>query len=284
MVGHWVADGVNKMSDDPAGAFKATYAELYDRHLVPMLFAPYAALLARRAKDLVPRDVLEIAAGTGVVTRELARALPAGVTITATDLNQPMIDVARTKPEMANVAWRQADALRLPFPDNSFDVIVCQFGVMFFPDKQACFQEAVRVLRHGGTYLFVVWDDWKQMANAPLAIAAEVVGSLLGCDPLSLVNPAYHDEDTIRADLGAAKFQPVTIERITRPATAASAREAAIAAVHGSLIRTAIVAAEAERLGEATDAVERAMRAALGDGPVAGSTNALIVAAKRPLA
>jgi ubiquinone/menaquinone biosynthesis C-methylase UbiE len=91
-----------------------------------------------------------------------------------------MIDIARTKPGIENIAWQQADAMKLPFPDNSFDLIVCQFGVMFFPDKQASFREASPVSRPGGTYLFIVWDNWKEMANAPLAIAADVVGELLG--------------------------------------------------------------------------------------------------------
>lgn len=198
-----------------------------------MNFVPYARILAHRADGMRPRSILEIAAGTGVVTQELARTLPTGTAITATDLSQPMIDIARTEPVTSNVFWQQADAMNLPFAADSFDLIVCQFGVMFFPDKQASFREAARVLRPGGTYLFVLWDSWKEMPDAPLAIAANVVGGLLRRDPLSLLNPAYHDEATIRADLGLAKFQGITIERVTQPAEAVSAREAAVVAVHG---------------------------------------------------
>jgi SAM-dependent methyltransferase len=172
--------------------------------------------------------------------------------------------------------------MMLPFSDASFDLIVCQFGVMFFPDKQASFREALRVLRHGGKYLFIVWDDWKQMMHAPLAIAAEVVGQLLRCDPSSLVNPPYHDEGVIRSDLAAAGFQRIDIEHITQPAIAASVREAAMATVHGSLIRTVIVTVDAGRLEEATDAVERQLQAKFGDGAIAGATNALIVVAEKP--
>ena len=156
------------MPDKKASAFKGSFPEFYDRYLVPMNFAPYARILAGRAKDLAPSRVLETAAGTGIVTEELVRALPPDVTITATDLNQPMIDHALAKPDMAGVTWRQADAVKLPFPDGSFDLVVCQFGVMFFPDKQAAFREASRVLRHGGTFLFIVWDSYRAMVEFTL--------------------------------------------------------------------------------------------------------------------
>ena len=267
---------------DTAGAFKATYAELYDRHLAPLLFAPYARLLSERARTHGPRDILETAAGTGCLTRELMQTFPAGVPITATDLNQPMIDRAKARAGLERVTWRHADAMRLPFPDDSFDLVVCQFGVMFFPDKRASFGEAARVLRHGGTFLFAVWDDWSEMPDAPLVIAADVVAEMLGCDPRSLVSPPYHHEPTIRADLGATAFQRVNIERVTQPASAASAREAAIATVHGSLIRTAIEAADAARLDEATDAVEWALVARFGKAPIDGATKALIVMGQNP--
>src|SRR5215469_9335786 len=219
------------MSED--AAFRATYAELYDRHLVPLLFAPYAGYLADRVKAHKPRSVLETAAGTGVLSQALAQALPAEVTITATDLNQPMIDRARAKSAGPRITWQQADAMRLPFPNESFEFIVCQFGVMFFTDKQASFREAARVLIPRGRYLFAVWDDWKKIPDAPLAIAADVVAAMLGCDPASLVSPPYHDETMLRQDLAVAQFQRIKVERVVRPAAAASAREAAIATVRG---------------------------------------------------
>jgi ubiquinone/menaquinone biosynthesis C-methylase UbiE len=83
--------------------------------------------------------VLETAVGTGVVTRELARILPLGVAITATDLNEPMIALAQANIGGERIRWQQADALDLPFPNGAFDVVVCQFGVMFFPDKPKAF-------------------------------------------------------------------------------------------------------------------------------------------------
>src|SRR6266542_6431577 len=129
----------------------------YERYMVPLLFRPYAEVLADRARQFAPRDILETAAGTGVVTDALARALP-DAEIIATDLNQAMLDVAATRVGAPNVSFRQADALELPFDDAQFDLVVCQFGAMFYPDKVQGNSEARRVLRDGGHYLLAIWD------------------------------------------------------------------------------------------------------------------------------
>jgi SAM-dependent methyltransferase len=274
--------GEKSMSSDKVAAFAGTLAEFYDRYLVPLIFAPYAEVVADRARALLPRRVLETAAGTGVVTEALARTLPTDVTITATDLNEPMIERAKVRPGMERVNWQQADAMKLPFPNGAFDLIVCQFGVMFFPDKRASFKESFRVLAPWGTYLFLLWDDYVSMSNSPVWIAAQTVGDMLGRDPHTLVSPAYFDEPTIRADLAAAGFPDIKINRIVRTARAASARDAAVITVQGSLLRTAIETADPSRLGEATKAVEQVMLARFGEGPVEGETKALIVATTKP--
>jgi SAM-dependent methyltransferase len=204
------------------------------------------------------------------------------VAITATDLNQQMIERGKARPGMERVVWQQADAMKLPFADATFDLIVCQFGVMFFPDKRASFRESFRVLAPGGTYLFALWDDYEAMASSPIWTATLKVADMLGRDPRTLLNPGYYDEPTIRAGLAAAEFHEVRVERVALPAKAASAREAAVITVHGSLLRTAIEAADPSRLGEATDAVERVMRARFGDGPVEGENKALIVTTAKP--
>lgn len=265
------------MPGDKAAAFGGTLAEFYDRYLVPMMFAPYARVVADRVKRLLPRRILETAAGTGVVTEALARVLPFDVTITATDLHPAMIERAKARPGMERVNWQQADAMKLPFPDVAFDLVVCQFGIMFFSDKGASLNECLRVLMPGGTYLFLVWDDLANMPDSPNWIAAQTVGEMLGRDPRSLLAPGYFNEPTIRADLAAAGFRDVRVDRIARPARASSARDAAVIAVQGSLIRTAIEGAPHSRLDEATEAVERAMRIRFGEGPVEGRTKALIV-------
>jgi SAM-dependent methyltransferase len=265
------------MSSDKVAAFAGTLAEFYDRYLVPLIFAPYAEVVAERVKELLPRQILETAAGTGVVTEALARILPSDVMITATDLNQAMIERGKIRPGMERVSWQQADATKLPFPDCAFDLIVCQFGVMFFPDKRASFNECFRILPPGGTYLFVLWDDYNNMPNSPLWIAAESVGDMLSRNPHTLLNPGYFDEPTIRSDLAAAGFRDVKVDRVARPAKAVSARDAAVITVQGSLLRTAIEAADPSRLGEATNAVEEVMLTRFGQGPIEGETKALIV-------
>ena len=142
--------------------------QLYDEYMVPLIFEPYASDLASRVAILRPSSLLEIAAGTGVVTRHLAYSLAPDVRIVATDLNQAMIDRATAVGTARPVEWRQADAMQLPFPDESFDVVVCQFGAMFYPDKPKAFSEARRVLRSGGTFVFNVWDsiDQNEFAEA----------------------------------------------------------------------------------------------------------------------
>ena len=139
-------------------AFGGSVPKIYDTYLVPLIFEPYAADLAQRLASVSPRRLLEVAAGTGVVTRALAAALPDTTTIVATDLNQAMLDEAAARGTARPVQWRQADAMQLPFADASFDAVVCQFGVMFFPDKPIAFSEARRVLEPGGLFIFNVWD------------------------------------------------------------------------------------------------------------------------------
>src|SRR5262245_24498826 len=138
--------------------FAGSIPEIYDRFLVPLIFESYARDLAERLARLEPRDVLETAAGTGVLTRAMASRLPAQARIVATDLNPPMLNHAQSQSRDGRITWRQADALALPFQDQSFDAVACQFGAMFLPDKVQGYREARRVLKRGGHFLFNVWD------------------------------------------------------------------------------------------------------------------------------
>ncbi|MEP6969890.1 MAG: class I SAM-dependent methyltransferase, partial [Betaproteobacteria bacterium] len=146
--------------------FAGSIPQFYERYMVPLIFEPYAADLAARAAQYRPSRVLEIAAGTGVVTRQLARVLEPGADIVATDLNPAMLEHAASIGTSRPVSWQVADAQQLPFPDTAFDVVVCQFGTMFFPDKPGAFAQARRVLRPGGTLIFNVWDHIEHNAFA----------------------------------------------------------------------------------------------------------------------
>ena len=138
-------------------AFTGSVAQFYERYMVPLIFEPYAVDLARRVAQAAPARVLELAAGTGVVTRQLAVMLDTSADIVATDLNPAMIEEAARIGTARPVAWRQVDAMQLPFESASFDAVVCQFGVMFLPDKPRAFAEARRVLRPGGLFAFNAW-------------------------------------------------------------------------------------------------------------------------------
>lgn len=158
--------------DNNAASFVGNIPEFYDRGLGPVLFAGYAAEMAARVATLAPARVLETAAGTGIVTRALRDRLSGNAELVATDLNLPMLDVAKTKFGPAErVAFQSADAQALPFPDSSFDAVVCQFGIMFFPDKPLSLREARRVLTPGGRYLFSVWDSHRYNGFARLTDA-----------------------------------------------------------------------------------------------------------------
>ena len=156
--------------------FSGAIAQLYERHFGPPLFGSYAEDIVRRLSGFSSGTLLEVAAGTGIVTATMARTLPASVAITATDLNQPMLDFAAAKPGLERVAWQHADAMNLPFADAMFDVVVCQFGVMFFPDRPRAHAEARRVLKPDGRYMFNVWDSL--MHNPVAGIVQSAVADL----------------------------------------------------------------------------------------------------------
>src|SRR5580765_2123053 len=161
--------------------FAGSVPTIYDEYLVPLIFEPYAVDLAQRLVARPLGRVLEIAAGTGVVTRALAYALPANVSIVATDLNQAMLDEAAAIGTRRAVEWRQADAMQLPFADGEFDAVVCQFGTMFFPDKATAFAQARRVLKAGGVFIFSVWDRIEENEFADVVTTA--VAALFPPDP-----------------------------------------------------------------------------------------------------
>jgi len=264
-------------------SFTGSIPKLYELHLVPMFFQPYATDLAQRLQRVRVDRLLELAAGTGVVTRALAASLGESVSIVATDLNQAMLDQGAAIGTRRSVEWRQADALALPFPDASFDAVVCQFGAMFFPDKPKAFAETHRVLRPGGLFLFNVWD--RLDSNDFGRIVTEATATVFPKDPprfFARVPHGYCDSAAIARDLAAGGFTnaPV-VETVTARSRCASAIDAATGLCQGTPLRSEIEARDASRLGEATAATARAIAARFGQGAVDGKTQALVVAVHR---
>ena len=263
--------------------FAGSVPAIYEKHLVPLIFQPYADDIARRVAALRPSKVLEIAAGTGVVTRALAASVPAPASITATDLNQAMLDEAAARGTSRPVEWRQADAMQLPFVEGSFDVVVCQFGAMFFPDKAAAFAEARRVLRSGGAFVFNVWDRLAE--NEIPDIVTSALESVFPGDPprfMARVPHGYHDADAIRRDLAAGGFTASPdVETIAARSRAPSAKDAATAFCQGTPLRNEIEARYPAALEKATAAVAQAIADRFGPGPVDARIQAHVITCRR---
>lgn len=260
--------------------FTGSIPELYDRFMGPMLFEPYARELADRFAGF-EGVILETAAGTGRVTRALAEATGPGAAITATDLSEPMLAQAMRAVSSPKVSWRQADATALPFADASFDAVVCQFGLMFFPDKAAGYGEARRVLKPGGRFVFSVWDDIE--ANDLSWITGETVAALFPDNPAEFLQRGpfgYHDEAVIRGGLTGAGFGEVSVERVVLETPAASAADAAAAIVKGSPLGAEIEARHPGRVSETVEAATQALAGRFGDGPLSAKGRALVVTAK----
>jgi len=261
--------------------FAGSIPENYDRYMVPLIFEPFAADLAQRAACFSPSAVLEIAAGTGVVTRALAPKLSPGASYVVTDLNQPMLDYAasRQAPD-SRIKWRQADALELPFENAAFDLICCQFGAMFFPNRSSAYREAKRVLKPGGNLLFNVWDRIEE--NVFADDVTNALATIFPTDPprfLARTPHGYHDTALIRSELEDAGFSRVVIETRAEQSRASSPRLPAIAYCQGTLLRNEIEAREAGKLDAATDYAASAIADRHGSGEVAAKIQAHVIVA-----
>jgi ubiquinone/menaquinone biosynthesis C-methylase UbiE len=262
--------------------FAGSIPEIYDRFLVPLIFEPYARDLAARLADVKPLDVLETAAGTGVLTRAMLSRLATDVRIVATDLNQPMLDLAAAKAHPGRVMWRQADALALPFEDQSFDAVACQFGVMFFPDKVGGFREARRVLKPGGNFIFNVWDQISE--NEFADVVTEALAAVFPQDPprfMARIPHGYHDVAKLREQLATAGFASISIETLGDISRAPSPRDPAIAYCQGTPLRNEIEARGAPGLEAATQACTEALAQRFGNGPVEGRIRAHVITVTR---
>lgn len=262
--------------------FGGSIPEHYDRCLGPAWFEAFAADLAQRLPARPPGNVLEIACGTGIVTRRLRERLDASLQLVATDLSKAMLEYGRAKVgEDAGIEWREADAASLPFRDREFGAVVCAFGVMFVPDRQTAFREARRVLDKGGLLLFNVWD---RIEENPHAMAgADVIEGLFPGDAEMRFRVPFemHDPELLRRLLAEAQFGEVRIEKKRLQTDGVSARTVAIGLVRGTP-RSLLI----ERRGVSLDSVVEELAAALtkigGADPYRAPAQALVIEARAP--
>jgi len=263
--------------------FAGSVPKLYEKHLVPLLFLPYAADAVKRLAARGPARVLEIACGTGVVTRAMAKGLPPGTSIVATDLNPGMLEEAAARGTERPVEWRPADALELPFEDASFDAVVVNFGVMFYPDRVQGHREARRVLRPGGLYLFYVWEGLA--ANEFADVITRALAERYPADPprfLARTPYGHSDRDAHRAELAAAGFAgAVAFDDLPARSRADSALEVALGYCQGTPLKGEIEALDPEGLGAATEAAAAAVAAKFGNGAVDAGIGAIAVSVEK---
>lgn len=258
--------------------FSGSIAENYHRYLAPLIFDDYAQDLASRVDISTARDVLEIACGTGVLTHHLRKKLAPGARLTATDINPAMVAAARENVDAnGTIRYRDADGTQLPFESDSFDVVACQFGVMFYPDKGAGFREAARVLRPGGSFVFNVWDTLSRNRFAE-TVHYKVVEMFPDEPPAFLAAPfGYNDLVDIKNTLHLSGFKNIALSILPRESKAPSARDVALAFVQGSPL-----AGELDSLGVADSAfaeVEGALIDAFGAGEVRAPMQSIAITA-----
>jgi len=244
-----------------ASKFIGSIPENYDSGLGPVLFVGWASEIADLVAQRQPNSVLELAAGTGFVSRVLRDRLPGSTRLVVTDLNAPMLQIARAKfGEDENVEFQTVDATDLGFPEGCFDYVLCQFGVMFFPDKARSHSEVFRVLKAGGTYLFTTWDAWD--VNRFGQTIHETIGAFFPTDPPGFykVPYGYCDRDEIRNLMEQVGFNGVEVKQASIDARIDSASDFARGLVFGNPLYEEILSR-----GGDPEAVRSALEAVIED-------------------
>lgn len=264
-----------------ASIFKGSMPEFYDHYLGPVQFVPYAYEISKRVALVRPEKILETACGTGLVTKAIRDLLPDTTLLIATDFSQDMLDWAAAKLSDMNVLWRKADAQSLPFSNSEFDVVVCQFGVMFFPDRIAAYRECRRVLNKNGVFIFNVWDSLEENELPNLVVAT--LASIYSDDPPTynrLVPYGYNDPENISAELKLAGFRNVDIEFVNTQLSVPSAESYAIGSCQGGTNRVDIEKRDPYGLELATNTVARALEAKYGKGEFEVRSRAIFIQAR----
>lgn len=259
--------------------FTGSIPEVYEKYLVPLIFEQYARDLAKRVSEKPVTKVLEIAAGTGVATRAVADILGKDVFIVATDLNKAMLDHGASVRDDRNVEWREADAMALPFENESFDAVLCQFGVMFFPDRIKAYSETLRVLKPGGHFIFNVWDEISENEFADTVTASLAI--VFPENPPQFLPRAphgYSDIDKIASELEKGGFaHPLSFETISARSIATDPSIPAIAYCQGTPLRNEIEYLDASLLEHATKIATTALTERFGEGTIDGKIQGHVV-------
>ncbi len=270
------------MVDADDKVFAGSIPDVYDDYLVPLIFEQYAGDLARRTAVLDPAHVLEVAAGSGVVSRAVAAVLDPSARYVVTDLNPPMLTRAASMQDNPDrIEWLQADALDLPFEDGSFDLLLCQFGVMFFPDRVRAYQEAHRVLRSGGAFIFNMWDRLEE--NDFAFEVTQALAEVFPDDPpefLPRTPHGHYDEAIYRSELELAGFTDIDVAAVDATSAASSPAIPAIAYCQGTPLRNEIEARNPPTLEEATAQATEAIRRRFGDGEVQSRIRGFVITAR----
>jgi len=263
-----------------APVFAGSIPDNYNKYLVPLFFEGYATDLAEKLDVPNSGAVLELACGTGAVTKCLRSSLPRKTRLVATDLNPGMLQTAQsTLSAVEGIEFQVADGTDLPFEEASFDAVVCQFGVMFFPDKAQGFSEALRVLKPGGLLYFSVWDSLEH--NSVSKVVHEAAVSLSPEVSFMAMPFGYCDVSTIKATLESAGFRGMEISVQPRESRASSPNEVVKGLVDGSPLAAELEARNLTEQGR--EAVESALKSSFGDGPIEAPMQAIVFVASKPL-
>jgi ubiquinone/menaquinone biosynthesis C-methylase UbiE len=262
---------------DSSASFTASIAENYEKYMVPIFFVPYSKDIADRLPEQGISSLLEIACGTGQVTRVIANKLP-NLKITATDLNPDMIAIARKQTGgLSNIVWKTADAQELPYNDNEFDCAVCQFGLMFVPDRQKSVNETYRVLKKGSKYIFNTWDT---MQNNPInLIAHEVMNSFFPGNPVTFwyIPFSMHNPDEMKNLMQNAGFTNISVTKVSCEGNAASARGAAVGLTAGTPVYVSLCERGKELIPSIQDKITEAIAKQYGAEDLHFPLNAWVV-------
>jgi len=252
---------------DQNARFEGSIPGVYERCMVPVFFVPYARNLAASLDLGEGAQILELACGTGVLTRTLLSSARRPFSLTATDLNDAMLELAKQQVPDGDIRWQHVDAASLPFEPASFDAVICQFGVMFFRDKVRAASETRRVLRPGGVYLFNTWGALSE--NPCFRVANETISRFMPEPPTFFALAfGYHDRQQVMADLRAGGFREITIETVDLEGRSPSVKDLATGLVQANPGIAAIRERATSSVAEVTAAVAEALTREFGSDEV----------------